>query len=312
MPLSARMPELGALQVLAEIAKSGSLGAAGRELGLSQQAVSARLRSMESQVGVRLVTRSARGSTLTPAGVVVAGWAEQVLEVAGRLDAGLAALRAGARGRLKIAASLTIAEQLLPGWLVSMRAAAHRHGAVAPEVTFTATDSDHVIAAVRKGDVDLGFIETPGQLKGLRGRVVMRDELVLVVPPEHRWARRTAPLPVAELNRTQLVSRKLGWWHLLGDVDATEGLLDSDAMTPESLEFGSAASVRAAVLAGAGPAVMSRLAVADDLAQGRLGAVAVEGVDWRRTFRAIWVGERTPPAGAVRDLLAHIGHKPDL
>ncbi|HRD13620.1 MAG TPA: LysR family transcriptional regulator, partial [Mycobacterium sp.] len=87
MPLSARMPELGALQVLAEIARSGSLGAAGRELGLSQQAVSARLRSMESQVGVRLVTRSARGSTLTPAGVVVAGWAEQVLEVAGRLDA---------------------------------------------------------------------------------------------------------------------------------------------------------------------------------------------------------------------------------
>ena len=193
-----------------------------------------------------------------------------------------------------------------------MRAAAHRHGAVAPEVTFTATDSDRVIAAVREGDVDLGFIETPGQLKGLRGRVVMRDELVLVVPPEHRWARRAAPLPVAELNRTQLVSRKLGWWHLLGDVDATEGLLDSDAMTPESLEFGSAASVRAAVLAGAGPAVMSRLAVADDLAQGRLSAVAVEGVDWRRTFRAIWVGERTPPAGAVRDLLAHIGHKPDL
>ena len=90
------------------------------------------------------------------------------------------------------------------------------------------------------------------------------------------------------------MSRKLGWWHLLGDVDATEGLLDSDAVTPESLEFGSAASVRAAVLAGAGPAVMSRLAVADDLAQGRLSAVAVEGVDWRRTFRAIWVGERTP------------------
>lgn len=306
MPLSARMPELGALQVLAEIAKTGSLGAAGRELGLSQQAVSARLRSMESQVGVRLVTRSARGSSLTPAGVVVAEWAEQVLAVASRLDAGLAALRAGARGQLTIAASLTIAEQLLPGWLVSMRAAAHRHGAVAPEVTFTATDSDHVVAAVRDGDADLGFIETPGPLKGLRSRVVMRDELVLVVPPEHRWARRSAPLSVTELNRTQLVSRKLGWWHLLGD--AAEDLVNGDAMTPESLEFGSAASVRAAVLAGAGPAVMSRLAVGDDLAQGRLCAVPVAGVDWRRSFRAIWVGERTPPAGAVRDLLAHIGH----
>lgn len=312
MPLSPRMPELGDLEVLAAIANTGSLGAAGRELGLSQQAVSAQLKSMESRVGLRLVTRSARGSTLTPAGCLVAEWAEQVLDVAGRLDAGLAALRTRTRGRLKVAASLTIAEQLLPGWLVSMRIAAQRNGTAAPEVTFTATDSAGVVAAVREGDAELGFIETPGPLKGLRSRVVMHDELVLVVPPEHKWARRSAPLSVTELDRTPLVSRKLGWWHLLGNVDTTGASLHGDAMAPESLEFGSAASVRAAVLAGAGPAVMSRLAVGDDLAQGRLCAIPVADVDWRRTFRAIWIGERTPPAGAARDLLAHIGHNSSL
>ncbi len=306
------MPELGDLEMLAAIARCGSLGGAGRDLALSQQVVSARLKSLESRVGVRLVSRSARGSTLTPAGALVAEWAEQLLDVASRLDAGLAGLRTGTRRRLRIAASLTIAEQLLPGWLVSMRVSAQRHGAVAPEVTFSATDSEQVIAAVREGTADLGFIETPGQLKGLRSRVVMRDELVVVVPPEHRWARRSAPLSMAELDRTPLVSRKLGWWHLLGNLDGAGVPGDSDAMTPESLEFGSAASVRAAVLAGAGPAVMSRLAVSDDLAQGRLREIPVADVDWRRTFRAIWVGERTPPAGAVRELLAHIGHKPTL
>lgn len=235
MPLSARMPELGDLEVLTAIANTGSLGAAGRELGLSQQAVSARLKSMESRVGVRLVSRSTRGSTLTPAGRLVAEWAEQLLDVAHRLDAGLAGLRTGARGRLKVAASLTIAEHLLPGWLVSMRTAAQRHGVAAPEVTFTATDSAGVIAAVREGAVDLGFIETPSQIKGLRSRVVMRDELVLVVPPEHKWARRSAPLPIAELERTQLVSRRLGWWHLLGNVDSDGAPLDADAMAPDSL-----------------------------------------------------------------------------
>jgi len=312
MALSARMPELTDLQVIAAIAKAGSLGGAGRELGLSQQAVSARLRSMESRVGVRLVARSARGSTFTPAGALVAEWAEQLLDVASRLDAGLAALRAGARGRLTIAASLTIAENLLPGWLVAMRTTAQRNGTVAPQVTFTATDSDGVIAAVRAGQADLGFIETPSQLKGLRSRAVMRDELVVVVPPEHRWARRSRPLTIAELNRTPLVSRKLGWWHLLGNVDDAVNPVHNDTVDSESLEFGSAASVRAAVLAGAGPAVMSRLAVSDDLAQGRLCAIPVDDVDWRRTFRAIWVGERTPPAGAVRELLAHISHKPAL
>ena len=57
----------------------------------------------------------------------------------------------------------------------------------------------------------------------------------------------------------------------------------------------SAAAVRAAVLAGAGPAVMSRLAVVDDVAAGRLRTVAVPELDLRRDLRAIWVGGRTRP-----------------
>jgi len=72
------------------------------------------------------------------------------------------------------------------------------------------------------------------------------------------------------------------------------------------LELSSAAAVRAAVVAGAGPAVMSRLAVADDLAIGRLRTVAVPELDLRRELRAIWVGGRTPPVGIARDLLTHI------
>lgn len=72
------------------------------------------------------------------------------------------------------------------------------------------------------------------------------------------------------------------------------------------LELTSAAAMRAAVLAGAGPAAMSRLAVADDLAVGRLHAVEIPKLDLRRKFRAIWIGGRTPPAGAIRDLLSHI------
>jgi hypothetical protein len=51
---------------------------------------------------------------------------------------------------------------------------------------------------------------------------------------------------------------------------------------------------------------MSRLAVSDDLIHGRLRAVPVADLDLRRDLRAIWMGARTPPAGAARDLLNHI------
>ena len=75
---------------------------------------------------------------------------------------------------------------------------------------------------------------------------------------------------------------------------------------PPVLELNSATAVRAAVLAGAGPAVMSTLAVQDDLRVGRLRTIAILDLDLRRDLRAIWVGGRIPPAGAVRDLLSHI------
>jgi DNA-binding transcriptional LysR family regulator len=59
-------------------------------------------------------------------------------------------------------------------------------------------------------------------------------------------------------------------------------------------------------MAGAGPAVLSELAVRDDLERGRLAAVPVAGLDLHRTLRAIWQGTRHAPAGAARDLVTHI------
>jgi DNA-binding transcriptional LysR family regulator len=84
-----------------------------------------------------------------------------------------------------------------------------------------------------------------------------------------------------------------------------------DDVTPAEpvLELSTASAIRAAVLAGAGPAVLSRLAVVDDIISQRLREVRVAGVDLHRDLRAIWLGPRVPPAGAARDLLAHIGSR---
>ncbi|MFC7505232.1 LysR family transcriptional regulator, partial [Nocardioides sp. GCM10030258] len=119
--LSPHVPELRALELLVVVARTGSLGAAAAELGISQQAASSRVRTMESLVGEPLVTRSKRGSELTPTGELLVQWASRVLDAAHELDAGIAAMRVDRRGHLAIAASLTIAEHLLPGWLVGLR-----------------------------------------------------------------------------------------------------------------------------------------------------------------------------------------------
>ncbi len=307
MPLSPRMPELASLEIFLAIAETGSLGRAARELGLTQQAISRRLASMEAQIGVTLAVRTTRGSQLTPAGTIVADWAARLLEVAHEVDAGMGSLRKQGRERIRVAASQTISEQLMPHWLLSLQAESTGGGDNAPQVILTATNSDHAIAAVRDGTVDLGFVENPGTPKGLGTCVVGHDELVIVVPPGHKWARRSRVVTARELADTSLVAREQhsGIRDSL-TVALRHALGDDMQQAPPVLELTSAAAMRAAVLAGAGPAAMSQLAVADDLAIGRLHAIAIPELDLRRKFRAIWIGGRNPPAGAIRDLLSHI------
>ncbi|GAA0480870.1 LysR family transcriptional regulator [Paractinoplanes deccanensis] len=302
------MPELGALEVFLAVARTGSLSAAAREVGVSQQAVSARLAAVESQTGVRLATRTTRGAELTDAGVLVAQWADRLLSVAHEIDAGLASLRDDSRSRIRVSASLTVAEQLLPSWLVSLQADADRRGETPVQVVLTATNSDTVIDQVRSASADLGFIEGPVAPRGLRSRVVAHDDLVLVVPPTHRWARRPDGIDAAELGDTPLVTREAGSGTRDFLAAALRKALGKDHVTTRpALELSTAAAVRAAVLAGAGPAVVSSLAVADDLRAGRLRHVPVSGLALHRPLRAVWQGPRVPPAGGVRTLLAHIG-----
>jgi len=301
------MPDLAALQVFLAVALTGSLNAAARELGVSQQAVSARITSIEKQTGVLLVNRTPQGSTLTAAGVSVAEWADRLLNSATELDAGLAALRHDRQTRLRVSASLTVAEQLLPRWLVSLHAAGRNRGQDSAQITLTATNSDRVVDDIRSGAADLGFIEGPRVPKGLRSRIVGYDQLVLIVRPDHPWARRRRMIGAAELSDTPLISREEG----SGTRDALSVALRSalgpnSVQAPPMMALSTTSAVRAAVLAGAGPAVLSELALTDDLASGRLTRIGVTGIDLNRTLRAVWIGARNPPAGAARDLLSHI------
>lgn len=289
-----RVPDLDTLSLLLEIDASGSLSRAGASRGLSQPAVSARVRGLERLVGFAVLTRSPRGSTPTPEGALLAEWAREVLAAAGVLEAGIASLRTDHAARLRVAASLTVAEHLLPGWLVVL-AAMHPDTAV----SLTAGNSDATAAAVLAGDADLGFIEGPDLPVGLSAHVVATDRLVAVVAPAHPWAHRRRPVEAEELAGTRLVHREPG----SGTRTALERALASFGPPAQPLlELSTSSGVRSAVVAGAGPAVLSDLAVRDDVAAGRLVQVPVQGVDLDRSLRAVWLSAQRP-TGTAQDLL---------
>lgn len=289
------------MELLLVVARTRSLGAAAAELGISQQAASSRLRTMESLVGESLVVRSRTGSELTATGELLAQWAARVVEAAEEMDAGIAALRVDRRAHLSIAASLTIAEHLLPGWLVGLRAHQQQLGQPPTEITMTATNSAAVVEKVRAGEVDLGFVEGPEAPRGLRRRRVGTDELVVVVGPTHPWATRSRRrVSAAVLASTPLVVREVG----SGTRTVLERALSAYERPAPALELSSTAAVRAAVSAGAGPAALGAHAVRDDLSSGRLVAVAVSDLDLTRVLHAVWSGGPHPAQGPARDLVA--------
>ncbi|OKH98352.1 LysR family transcriptional regulator [Streptomyces sp. CB02923] len=293
-PLSHRVPDLGALELLLAVARLGSLGRAARERGISQPAASSRIRSMEQQLGVALVERSPRGSRLTDAGALVTDWARRVVEAAEAFDAGAQALRGRRDSRLRVAASMTIAEYLLPGWLIALRA--QRPDTA---VSLLAGNSAAVAERLLAGEADLGFVEGLDIPAGLDGAVIGHDRLVVVAAPAHPWARRRTDLTVAELAATPLILRERG--------SGTRQVLDAalagnGGLAAPLLELASTTAVKAAAVSGAGPSVLSELAVREELAARRLVEVPVLGLGFGRDLRAVWPsGQR--PAGPARHLL---------
>lgn len=286
--LAHRVPDLGALELLLAVARLGSLGRAARETGITQPAASSRIRSMERQLGVALVDRSPRGSRLTDAGALVTDWARRIVEAAAAFDAGAQALRDRRDSRLRVAASMTIAEYLLPNWLLALRA--ERPDTA---VSLHAGNSAAVAERLLSGDADLGFVEGLAVPAGLDATVIAHDRLIVVTAPGHPWARRRKPLSADELAATPLILRERG--------SGTRQVLDAalGGLARPLIELSSTTAVKAAAVSGAGPSVLSELAVGEELAARRLVEIPLEGVRLRRDLRAVWpTGHR--PVGLTR------------
>ncbi|GIH59862.1 LysR family transcriptional regulator [Microbispora siamensis] len=306
--MTVRWPDLASLELLLLVAEQGSLGKAAKLHGITQASASRRLDTLERELGVPLLHRSTTGSRLSPQGQVVVDWARATLAAANDLLTGVRALCGRTDARVRVAASMTVAEYLMPGWLVTLRR-------VLPdvEVGLRVVNSGEVCRMATDGEIDAGFIESPVVPRELTSWPVAEDRLVVVVAPGHAWARRGKPLrgesldgepprgePLsrADLAATPLVVREPG----SGTRYALDRLLTGPDVAPPILELSSNAAVKVAVETGVAPAVLSHLAVAAELRDGRLIEVPVAGLDLRRPLFAVWRA-RTRLTGPAAELV---------
>ena len=299
-PLPSWTPDLAALDLLLSVAELGSVGKAATVHGISQPSASARLSALERRLGVPLLVRTSRGSTLTPAGEAVVTWAHRVVDAARALTDGISTLRADRSARLRITASLTIAEYLLPSWLLALR---RRNPGL--DVAATVANSAGVCDAVRSGRADLGFVETPDLPAGFSAHRVGTDRLAIVVAADYPLAHRGRPLRPRDLLDLPLLLREPG----SGTRDTflvalTEALGGRTPALPHATELGSTATILATVRAGGGVGVLSARAAAADVAAGVLVEIEADGLVMERPLHAVWLGERPGPSAAELIALA--------
>ncbi len=262
---------LDQLRIFVAVAERQHVTRAAEALNLAQSAASAAIAALEGRHGAKLFHRVGRGIELTEAGALFLPEARSVLARAEAAELVLSELGVLKRGTLLVQASQTIASYWLPRHLVAFR---RTYPGIA--IALTVGNTAQVAAAVHDGVAELGFVEGAVDDPALDSRVVARDQLVIVVGPNHDWARSGDPVTPDRLPESDWVLREPG----SGTRSVFEAALAGFGISPASLrvvlELPSNESVRAAVEAGLGATAISASAAAPSLETGLLHAVDLQ------------------------------------
>jgi DNA-binding transcriptional LysR family regulator len=305
---------LNQLRTFLAVAERGSVRAAAEELVVTQAAVSASLAALQKSLGVGLVAPEGRGLRLTDAGTAYAGYARRILGLLDEAGRAAAAASDPERSELRIAAVTTAAEQIVPGILGGFRRDHPRTG-----VRLEAGNRDRVRALLDHHHVDLVLGGRPEPGWEVAVLAVRPHELVVVAAPElaatamgpglgggratDDGAGGTADGPaglLAWLARQTWLLREPG----SGTRASTEALLADLDIAPLTLMVGSNVAIRESARVGLGVTLVSRDAVAAELARGALAEIAVPGTPLHRDWYLVGNPGGQPPAAAR--LVTHV------
>jgi DNA-binding transcriptional LysR family regulator len=287
------------LTVFRAVAAQRSFRRAAEQLYLTQPAVTQQIKALEELVGLPLFDRSGREVTLTPAGTVLLRYAEQSGALLEEAAVELASLKGEISGTLRIAASTTIAQYILPPLLGAFL---RLHPAVHVELESSNTES--VADAIASGRATLGLVEGPPHASQVRSEIWLEDELVLLAPPSHEWAGQRS-ITLEQIAAAPLLMRERG----SGTREVVETTLEAAGLPARELriaiELNSTEAILGCIESGIGVGFVSRSAIHRQLVMGTLAVVPVAGLTIPRNLLLLTPTgpEPTGAAAAMVELL---------
>lgn len=292
---------LSQLEALVETARQRNLSRAAEILHVTQPALTARLHGLEAELGTSLFTRGRRGMALTDAGRAFLPYAERSLAAIEDGSTMLEELRRGGTGELVLGAAPGVGTYVLPRLLVRFT---DRHPRV--RLSVRTGHSEEILEMALRREIDLGLVR---ELRhpDIESRTLYEDELVLVAHAGHPLADAgTLELTALTDERLILFDRTSSYYDLTNAYFRAAGVSPSGVMELDNID-----AAKQMVGQGLGVAFLPHTAVADELADGRLRAIAIRGArPIRRRIVAIRrrdVGLVAGPTAAFLEILAGVG-----
>jgi DNA-binding transcriptional LysR family regulator len=286
------------LKVFKSVATNLSFTKASQELFISQPAISKHIQELEREFNTRLFDRLGNKIQLTSAGKLLLDHSVRILKDYQRLDFDMNAMQQQFRGELRIGASTTISQYVMPEILAAFLKAYPQI-----KVTMLSGNSRDIEAALSTNRIDIGMVEGIKNQPQMKYVPFMRDELVAIVRKENPLAEK-GEITVEELRAQPIVLRELG----SGTLDVIEKYLHQHGCNISDLNismyFGSTEGIKNFVEHSDSIGIVSVRSVGRDLLANRFHLIEIADMKMERNF--MFVEKRGETTGMVNILKTFI------
>ena len=266
------------LKVFRAVAEQLSFRKAAEHLFLTQPAVTLQIKALETDLGVRLFDRSGNRVTLTSHGRVLLRYAIKIAALASAAEQEVVSENGKFSGDLSLGVSTTIAQYVLPRLIGAFLT---EHPRI--QLSVHSGNTEQVVDLLLDGQISVGLIEGPARQRGVHIEPFMRDELVLITPPDSE----SSHFSSQQLLASSLLMREQG----SGSRHVVEAALEKAGYKHKAfrrvMDLDSTEAIKSAVEAGLGIGFVSRWAISKELELGALKVAQVRGLEIARHFSLV-------------------------
>jgi len=287
------------LRVFCTVAETKSFSKTSEIVHLTQPAVSLQVQALEEIYETKLFDRSSSTVSLTPSGEILYKYAKEILALYASAEKVMGEITSLVKGSISIGASSTIGNYLLPAVVTDFR---KNHQKL--KIHLLVGNTKRVIELLNSGNIDLGLVEGEVTRQKMVVEKLIPDELLLVVPANHPWAKKKE-VSIREITKEPFILREAG----SGTRQIIEKFFAKHGISPNemkiSMVLGSTEAIKSAVENGLGISMLSRWAVRKESKYGTLNLLRIKEEKMLREFSLV-VNKNTVSSHSVEEFLSFL------